>query len=132
MNKVLTIQHIVLAFLAFACLLGITHADEPKPKTKPLSKDEQERTLKIARENYEATNTFKQVITNTLSVPLEDCAKVTAALGNLRVASERMRGIETRMNELLERQRKDNDCDNCEWTPDGRALIKPQQPTPGN
>lgn len=108
--------------------MGITLADELKPKTKSLSKEETEKVLKIAREAYDANNLFQQMVNNSLAVPLDDCPKVTAALGNLGIAAERLRGIKTREMELLEQQRKAHDCDNCTWSQDGKLLVGPAAP----
>jgi hypothetical protein len=115
-------------FILGVSFLSTSHADEPKPKTKTLSKEEAEKVLKIARESYEANNLFQQMVNNALNVPLDDCPRVTAALGNLGIAAERLRGIKAREAELLEQQRKAHDCETCTWSQDGRQLVTPVTP----
>jgi hypothetical protein len=117
--------------LVFICLMGFTRADEPKPKTKTLSKEEVEKTVKIGREVYDAQNAIQQAVNNSLTVDLSDCPKVTAALAHVRIASERMNGIVVRQNDLREVLREAHDCKNCDWSPDGKSLVQSPQ-APGN
>jgi hypothetical protein len=117
--------------LVFICLMGFTRADEPKPKTKALSKEEVEKTVKIGREVYEANNAFQQAVSDSLGIALDDCPKVTAALATIRIRSERLNGIVVRQNDLREVLREAHDCKGCDWAPDGKSLVQ-SPPAPGN